>query len=369
MSQQPHKAEDTSRQSVKYTFFKVDAAFRHLTAEKQADLKLELIHAIRRFNRKMLLRSYSLFGLRGDTDFLLWQVAEDVDAFNALATAIFSTGMGAYLQIPYSFLSMTRKSIYDIGVNDEGEEAERIIIQPGDGRYLFIYPFVKTRAWYALPHEERQRMMTEHIRVGRKYPQIKLNTTYSFGLDDQEFVVAFEGDNPADFLDLVMELRDTEASMYTLRDTPTFSCINMSLAETLDSIGGAQVADQAGPDITTREGWIQVIALADLPEGTSSKVYMGSQQVALFNVNGELYAINNRCPHARGPLCEGTVHTGGLNPAVTCPWHKADFDLRTGEALDGPVMTPVHTFAIRVGDDGFIYIADAAHVTLTEGAD
>ncbi|MBT1617402.1 chlorite dismutase family protein, partial [Klebsiella pneumoniae] len=86
------------------------------------------------------------------------------------------------------------------------------------------YPFVKTRAWYALPFDERQEMMDEHIRVGSKYPSVKLDTTYSFGLDDQEFVVAFETDEPADFLDLVQDLRETKASMYTLRDTPMYTC-------------------------------------------------------------------------------------------------------------------------------------------------
>src|SRR5262249_30685809 len=181
-----HAPESSARQCVKYSFFKVDQAFRRLSSEKQTDLKLELIQLIRQFNRRMLLRSYILFGLRSDADFMLWQVAEDIDAFNSLAQAIFSTGMGVYLQTPHSFLAMTRKSVYDIGVSDETEIAERITIQPGENKYLFVYPFVKTRAWYALSFEERQRMMTEHITVGRKYPQIKLNTTYSFGLDDQE---------------------------------------------------------------------------------------------------------------------------------------------------------------------------------------
>jgi chlorite dismutase len=354
--------ETSARQCVKYTFFKVDSAFRRLPNDKQADLKLELISTIRQFNRRMLLRSYSLFGLRGDVDFMLWQVADEMDAFNALSRAIFSTGIAAYLQTPHSLLGMTRKSMYDIGAGSDEEEAERIIIQPGDGKYLFVYPFVKTRAWYALPHEDRQRMMSEHIQVGRKYPQFRLNTIYCFGLDDQEFVVAFEGESTSAFLDLVMELRETAASAFTLRDTPTFTCINMSLAETLDSIGGAQIADLAGPDILTHDGWVQAVQLADLPLGSATKVYFGSQQVALFNVDGQIYAINNRCPHARGPLCEGTLHANGNGPAVTCPWHKADFDLRTGEVLEGPIRTPVRTYTVRIGDDGFVYIAEAEKV-------
>ena len=93
-------------------------------------------------------------------------------------------------------------------------------------------------------------MMDVHIKVGRKYPSVKINTTYSYGLDDQEFVVAFEGDSPAEFLDLVMELRSTEASSYTLRDTPSFTGVAVSLADAITlslGLSGATtpVADEA----------------------------------------------------------------------------------------------------------------------------
>ena len=105
------------------------------------------------------------------------------------------------------------------------------------GKYIFVYPFVKSREWYLLSKEERQRIMDEHIRVGNLYPSVKLNTTYSFGLDDQDFVVAFEGDQPQDFLDLVMALRETEGSKYTVRDTPIYTCKLMSVRETVDLLG------------------------------------------------------------------------------------------------------------------------------------
>jgi chlorite dismutase len=96
---------------------------------------------------------------------------------------------------------------------------------------------VKTREWYSRPAEQRQEMMDEHIRIGMKYRSVKLHTTYSFGLDDQEFVVAFETDFPADFLDLVQELRETKASSYTLRDTPMFTCRQRGLGECLEALG------------------------------------------------------------------------------------------------------------------------------------
>src|SRR2546430_4151046 len=100
---------------------------------------------------------------------------------------------------------------------------------------------VKKRQGYSLPAEERQRIMRSHIEVGRRYPEITINTSYSFGLDDQEFVVAFEGDDPGTFLDLVQELRPTESSAFTERETPIFTCVAMSVGKALDAIDGTAV--------------------------------------------------------------------------------------------------------------------------------
>ena len=133
---------------------------------------------------------------------------------------------------------MTKRYTYTLGHVHEGQADTRGQIRPGQYKYLFVYPFVKTRDWYRMSLAARQGMMNEHIAVGHQYPSVKLNTTYSFGLDDQEFVVAFETDKLSDFLDLVMDLRETEASRYTLRDTPIFTCIHKSLHETLDLLGG-----------------------------------------------------------------------------------------------------------------------------------
>ena len=108
---------------------------------------------------------------------------------------------------------------------------------PPGPKYLFVYPFVKTRAWYRLSSEERQKQMSEHIAMGHKYPGVKINTTYSFGLDDQEFVVAFESDSVADFLDLVHEMRGSEASTHTVRDVPSFTCVAMDIDQVLSALG------------------------------------------------------------------------------------------------------------------------------------
>ena len=177
-----------------------------------------------------------MYGLRANCDFMLWQATAAIEDLRNLSSRIRRSAMGPYLSETYALLSMTKRSIY-VGKNARGAHDPRLVISPEDKKYLFVYPFVKTRAWYALPMSERKRMMNEHIRVGLTYPTVSLNTTYSFGLDDQEFVVAFETDEISDFLDLVQELRETEASSYTLRDTPMFTCVAEPLREILEAIG------------------------------------------------------------------------------------------------------------------------------------
>jgi len=293
-------------------------------------------------------------GIRGDADLLLWQIGDRLEDFQALATQLFSTAMGPYLAAPYSYLAMTRRSIYVSP--EESSQAGRLLLQPSDATYLFVYPFVKTRAWYKLSKDERQAMMNEHIAVGRKYPSVKLNTTYSYGLDDQEFVVAFETDQPADFLDLVMELRETEASLYTLRDTPILSCVAMPLRAALDALGAPGDVALASPprQQADGDGWVRVAGLSELPAGGSAVVYLQGEQVALFNSEGRLSAIANRCSHANGPLAEGEVE----GTTVTCPWHRSRFDLRTGAPAGGPAARPLPTYRVKV-EGGAIFLARA----------
>jgi len=336
----------TRRQVVKFTFFRVDPAWRRLPAGERERTKSELCAAVESFGDRLLIRSYSLVGMRGDADLLLWQVGERLEDAQELTTAVFSTAMGPYLSVPHSYLAMTRRSIYVSPEEGDGP-ASRTVIAPTEAKYMFVYPFVKTRDWYKLPKETRQAMMDEHIGVGRRYPTVKLNTTYSYGLDDQEFVVAFETDEPADFLDLVMELRETQASAYTLRDTPIFSCIAMGLREALDTLGApGDVAIQRTAERLAEGGWTRVAAAEELPEGAATVVYFRGDQVALFNVDGRIYALGNRCSHANGPLSEGAVEDG----CVTCPHHGSRFDLTTGEPRGGPAVKPVATYQVKVAD-------------------
>ncbi|GCE13106.1 chlorite dismutase family protein [Tengunoibacter tsumagoiensis] len=224
------------RQLVRFSFYKLDPQWQLLPAERRAEGRRQLEQILEAYAQDELIRTFSLYGIRSDCDFMLWQATYDIDKLRFLSSQIRRSAMGPYLREVQSMLSMTKRSVY-VGKNARGAHDPRLVITPDDKKYLFVYPFVKTRPWYALPMEDRKRMMNEHIRVGLKYPSVSLNTTYSFGIDDQEFVVAFETDVLPDFLDLVQELRETEASMYTLRDTPMYTCVAESLHDILESIG------------------------------------------------------------------------------------------------------------------------------------
>jgi chlorite dismutase len=237
---QPDKKDPAvKRQYVSFMFYKVDPAWRRLPASEREQGKKEFIAAVEEYTRdkQILIYGYSTVGTRGDCDFMLWRISYSLEAIQDLTGKLLATKLGHYLNTPYAYLAMTKRSVYVDKINPEHEE-QRLRIIPGKMKYLFVYPFVKTPEWYLLTKYARQGMMDEHIEVGTKFPSVKLNTTYSFGLDDQEFVVAFESDKPEDFMDLVMELRETQGRLYTLRDTPIFTCIRKPLPEMLDLLGG-----------------------------------------------------------------------------------------------------------------------------------
>ena len=227
------------RQLVNFIMYKLDPAWRSLPDEQKQRDREELCHVLTSWSQpgRMLILPYSTVGLRADSDFMLWRIGYQLEDLQQMSTEMSQTGLGKYLRTSHSFLSMTKRSTYIRGHKHEGQSDSRGQLTPGQFKYIFIYPFVKTREWYLLNLPTRQGMMNEHITVGHKYPRVKLNTTYSFGLDDQDFVVAFESDYPEDFVDLVMELRETDSSKFTVRDTPIFTCVLKSVHDLIETLG------------------------------------------------------------------------------------------------------------------------------------
>jgi chlorite dismutase len=230
------------RHFVKFTFVKVDPAWRRREADDRARDKEEFAAACRDFAEDHFLRAYSTVGTRGDCDLLVRTSAPSLEPIHELHVVLNQSGLMRWADVSHSFLAMTKESAY----SDEPQP-----LRPREGsdrKYLIVYPMWKKRDWYLLPGDERMRIMRGHIETGRRHPSIEINTAYSFGLDDQEFVVSFNADDPGEFLDLVQELRGTESSAFTESETPIFTCISASVERALDALDGEHVA--AHPTLT-----------------------------------------------------------------------------------------------------------------------
>jgi chlorite dismutase len=220
-------------QYVAYTFFRADPAWRRLPVEERAAGKDAFAEVVEDWSARFdTLQAYTVTGVRPDCDFFLWKITQRYEDLGELGAALNATPLAGWLETPYSYLATTKASEYT-----KARRPRRVI--PKGSPYLVVYPFVKVRPWYALSTDERQRAMDEHIRIGAEFATIHNHTTYSFGIDDQEFMTAFECDEPADFMHLMQTLRDSEASRYTERDTPIFVGQHVGIRAALDALDGA----------------------------------------------------------------------------------------------------------------------------------
>ena len=214
-----------------FSFFKVDPKWRWLNEIGKDEAAKEFSTLIEVANTKMKVRTYSTLGLRDDAEFMLWMISESVEKMQTFTSKIYSTVLGKYVESSQIYLSASRPSIYSNKV------IPRFATDEQPMKYVIVYPFVKSREWYLLPFEERRKMMEEHIMVGRKFPQVKLNTSYSFGIDDQDFMLAFETNDLMNFQDLIIQLRETQVSKYVIRDTPMMVCIYKGVEDIIKSLG------------------------------------------------------------------------------------------------------------------------------------
>jgi chlorite dismutase len=221
---------NSERKFLNFSFFKVDLKWRWLNDVAKQESAKEFVSIINSASN-VQCRAYSTLGLREDTDFLLWFMSDSVDSMQDVIAKLYTTVLGKYLIPSYNYLSATRPSVYAPGSVPAFMKGEKPL------RYVIVYPFIKSREWYLLPFEERKKMMTEHAMIGKKFPQVKLNTTYSFGIDDQDFMLAFETDDLHAFQDLIMQLRESQVSRYIVKDTPMIVCVYKELQEIIKSLG------------------------------------------------------------------------------------------------------------------------------------
>ncbi|HEX4323267.1 MAG TPA: chlorite dismutase family protein [Gaiellaceae bacterium] len=234
-------SEQAVGQYVTYTFFKARPEWRRLPVEERAAMKDAFADAVEEFEPRFeALHTYSTTGIRPDCDFFFWKIAQRYEELGEFGAALNATPLAGWMDVTYNYLATTKASIYT-----KASRARKII--PQGSPYLVVYPFVKVRPWYFLPQEDRQRAMGEHMRIGHEFTTIHNHTTYSFGIDDQEFMTVFECDEPADFMHLMATLRESEASKYTERDTPIFVGQKMGVRLALDRLDGMSRSESSEP--------------------------------------------------------------------------------------------------------------------------
>jgi len=213
---------------------RLDPAWRRMSATERQDDIEAFCAAAARTDARLMQHAYSTIGLRAEGDLLLWRMAEAIEDVEETAADLLASGIGRWLTPAISMIGLTRPSQYV----KKPTAQEQSLFSGDRTRYLVVYPFVKSTEWYLAPAEERQQIMRGHMKVGHAYPQVRQLLAYSFGLDDQEFIVAYETDDLVAFQDLVRELRETESRLSTVRDTPIVTGIHRPLGEVLGLLSG-----------------------------------------------------------------------------------------------------------------------------------
>jgi peroxiredoxin len=258
-------AEKTAKPSTfaAYWLYRLDPAYHRLAEREQRQGRQEFLAALDGRDEGVTLRGvYSLVGLRGDADLLLWVYGPDLDALQRLAVALRHSGLGRYLTQVETYVGVTAAARYD------PEHQPAFMLKAEPKKFISVYPFIKTTEWYLLPFERRRELMAEHGWIGRKHavPREKLiprgesaegvatataviaaepaeegggvlsNTVDAFGLGDYEFILANESDDPAELARMMMDLRATEVRRYTKLDVPIFLGRWRAPAEALDDL-------------------------------------------------------------------------------------------------------------------------------------
>lgn len=210
----------------------LDGAWRRLPDAQRRSTCADFISSVDQA-KQVKSFAYTMVGLQPGVDLVLWRMAPSLEALEESAAAALRCGMGTWMSVKESFLGRIQPSQYV----KKPTPQEQSLFSGERSRYLVVYPFTKSADWYLLDKEERQRVMNEHMKVGHAYPQVRQLLAYSFGLDDQDFVVAYETDDLAAFGELVRALRSTESRRSTVRDTPILAGIHRQLGELPELFG------------------------------------------------------------------------------------------------------------------------------------
>lgn len=220
----------------------LDPAWRRLPASERRTTGEAFAEALGA-RPSIVTETYSMIGLEAGVDLLVWRLAESLDELEEAAAAALRVGLGTWLTVRESFLGLLGESQYVTKPTSQ----EQSLFEGDRSRYLVVYPFTKSTEWYLLSREARQGIMNEHMRVGHGWPQIRQLLAYGFGIDDHDFLVAYETDDLPAFGDLVRALRGTDGRRSTVKDTPILAAIHRPIGEILELLGAEPALVPAGP--------------------------------------------------------------------------------------------------------------------------
>ena len=222
----------TDRRYVHALALGLDAAWRRLPREERCQSASELASAVGA-ESDVTTFAYSMVGLQPGTDLLLWSLAPSLEALEERSASVLRAGMGRWMKVQESFLGIIQPSQYV----KKPTPQEQSLFAGERSRYLIVYPFTKSTDWYLLAREARQGIMNEHMRVGHDFPEVRQLLAYSFGVDDMDFLVAYETDDLPKFGELVRALRGTDSRRSTIRDTPLLTGIHRPIEEITALLG------------------------------------------------------------------------------------------------------------------------------------
>lgn len=233
---EPYKLPEIEKQFVNFVFFRVNPEWRKLDPETKSAFKREFRAVHDSFYEHFLLYAYSLVGFDSKADIMFWRIGNSLDMIQEMTAQLFNTGLGCYLEMAENYLAATKKMMF---VADDGRAIShsRFHVTAGRGKYHFVYPCAKHTNWYDKTGDERDALIEENFMVGKRFPNIKIHLTHSFGFSEQEYLISFETDEPRDFLALAEELRQTPGSKFNLRGMPVYTCRQRSLSDCLDAFG------------------------------------------------------------------------------------------------------------------------------------
>lgn len=220
-----------ANETIRYTMWSVFRAVGRLDGDR-ADVRSELEALLAELDgADVVVRGlYDVAGLRGDADVMVWWHAASVEALQDAWHRLRRTAAGRVLEPRWSSTALHRPAEFNKGhipAFMAGEPARA---------YVCVYPFVRSYEWYLLEDDERRRMLHEHGMAARGYPDVRANTVSSFALGDYEWTLAFEADELHRIVDLMRDLRATDARRHVREEVPFFTGPRISAAQLVERL-------------------------------------------------------------------------------------------------------------------------------------